>query len=294
MTIFLKLAQELLNLRLEAMLEASGYADDAWYARARSLFSVPRNTALSALKREKVAQLKHNIGCIDVSLDDISALNAIKSLIDTCVFELEGVRQDYLPGSTERNLTQLSSFIDILYRKLELMAVLDTPSDQESMNVFKYYLAKYCAKKAQDSFFSTWIEQGVRHPRWTRAARVIRDKENLLLGDRDTGSPGKIALCQARLDELNPELVDLEKRQTEIVVRFMYDLQLENLSLYETSRRENGFDLGVPMQGVVFDYTHILPGGGYLGACLRDATATIRHRGLCEQAVDDLIEVAFK
>lgn len=279
MTIVVSLLKTFLMERISAIQAEATQTDQSYVNEVRKRLNIPRNEALSGCKKSHLSTLLTTINQFQTKELDEEACVTLKGQIQHTLDRIKSDRathQNQPKGSVDRALERLSVVIDIIYRALKRLEVLDQPDEKQiPLSLFQYALAKYFVLTITQQEYPTVTELFLRQPFMTKALDLDAIKENFILNQKGDGH-SQIQRCKEELSHLDSTLADLTEQQARTVSAFIVTLQREHLALYQTTTVSR-FDFFVSPPKATLQHLSFPEGGETLGACLKEAYDSIQR-----------------
>ncbi|KTD27912.1 hypothetical protein [Legionella israelensis] len=272
MTIFLKVAQEFLNVRLNSTYKTSVAADNCVSNTVLSYLWTGRNTELSEEKRQLLMNLMLEIKTMDGKESDEATLEYLKQLLDDKRAENQRLCKKYgykNEGETGRSLVAIKNFLDDIHKKLSEHEFIDKPFDSaDPFNEFQYHAAFYLIQKIEDVNNQGLIEKLAIHLEISSLYELAEDKENMLLS--------VLKKCEESLQALGEEKPDYLKWRKNNVIEAIEKVKRENTALC----KKYGSKFDIPFALSLFSTLKIglptlRPDVGELDKCMQKALEQI-------------------
>lgn len=226
MTIFFKVATHLLVEEIEGLKVSSINADQTLVNKALTAAGLGRDTSLSEAKREQLNQLIAAIKAVKEGENDEASCCLLHQAIDEQLNTIDALCVQHgfdTAGETGRGLQGLKQFITKLHQKIRPFGVENTPYDQSPLQMFRYYLSCYLAKKEVNKLSAerTLLGRFAVNPKISSISQRMVEKQQLLLTHYkacvtdldalDKAHPRyAITCCDRVLENLN-KLIDANK-----------------------------------------------------------------------------------
>ena len=233
MTVFREVARKVINDIVHATSEASSLADTSTTTKFFNLVGLPRDLALSKIKRDLIVSLLPEVDTLvneKGSSNDSAMCARLQILITKCKTDAATAatvsRQN--SGSTELALDSLIILLQSIFDKLAELKLLDIPHDDDSLNIWRYYVALYYAQKIAANRDPSLWGHIVAYP--NLASKIeLTEKQDALLIESFKTCTNDISI----IDKFAPKKDDLdyakyqEMRRSHVYLS-VYKLQQEN------------------------------------------------------------------
>ena len=268
MTIFLEIAQQVLQQKGEAICAASDAADRSVSNYTVGLFGLGRDTSLSLEKQGLVRELLASIAekaAVEDEPDEATLLR-LQTLIAACrdATTEKSRAKGYPEGAVEEGLRQAAELLRSIYGKLQKVDLLDKPHNTEPLNCLRYHAALYFAEKIYDQQNPSLLDQLKMHPK-VGGSTATSDLKDALLTEA-------LGRCSKEWADLFGKTDDRERADSK------QDFILGHIArLHEANRAlcaEGVVTVSIPSL-IDIRCKAFQPEEGFLKTCLERATAEI-------------------
>ncbi|ASQ47372.1 hypothetical protein [Legionella clemsonensis] len=266
MTIFLDITKPILKEAITAIRDKSVSADKSTANTLLNWISLGRDGELSKSKRDLADELLIKLHDLQHKEDDAATFEALKNLLLECKKEAakKSREKNYGEGKFGPRMQKVILLLENLYEKLKEAKITDTPHDNEPLNCFRFYAARYYAQKIHDSHNISAFGRFLQNPKLTYFVKLAEEKEALIVTI--------LQACEKDLGTLDVEHDEYETTKKSRVLEWLSKLERANVDLCE----KYGSTLSIPVSIALFSTINISlptlqPDSGFLETCIRSA-----------------------
>ncbi|OCH98986.1 hypothetical protein A8135_09540 [Legionella jamestowniensis] len=266
MTIFLDVIKPILKEAITTIRDKSVSADKSTTNTLLSWISLGRDEDLSKSKRNLADDLLIKLHELENKENDAATFQALKNLLTECKKEAakKSKEKNYDEGKFGPRMQKVILLLDDLYEKLNKAKITDIPHDNEPLNRFRFYAARYYSQKIYDAYNLSFFARFIQNPKLTYFVKLAEEKETLIV----TMLQG----CEKDLGTLDVEHEEYENTKKSRVLEWLSKLERANEELCS----KYGSTISIPIGLTIFSTINVSlptlqPDSGFLETCIKNA-----------------------